>query len=107
MHKMKNILVIKLSEQHINNDKSILERAKGDWKISPKRLDEVKYVVVLVNQEVIATYTLGDEFNYNRVTGRVSKLELTENNELDVIGKKVEYSTSNPATLASYNRLFD
>ena len=91
---MKNILVIKLSEQHINNDKSILERARAIWKISPKRLDEVKYVVVLVNQEVIATYTLGDEFNYNRVTGRVSKLELTENNELDVIGKKVEYSTS-------------
>lgn len=104
---MKNILVIKLSEQHINNDKPILERTQGDWKISPKRLDEVKYVVVLVNQEVIATYTLGDEFNYNRVTGRVSKLELTENNELDVIGKKVKYATSNPATLASYNGLFD
>ncbi|MGS5800307.1 hypothetical protein ACVENB_00140 [Staphylococcus aureus] len=70
-------------------------------------MDEVKYVVVLDNQEVIGTYTLGDEFNYNRVTGRVSNLELTENNDLDVIGKKVEYSTSNPATLASYSRLFD
>lgn len=103
---MKNILVIKLSEQHINNNLSIVERVKGDWKISPKRLDDVKYIVVLNNQKVVATYKLGDVFSYNRITGRVSDLELIEDDELNVIGREVEYSTSNPATLASYNRLF-
>jgi hypothetical protein len=104
---MKNILVIKLSEQHIDSNLAIAERVKGDWKISPKRLDEIEYVVVLNNQKVIATYKLGDVVSYNRKTGRVSDLELLEDNDLDVIGREVEYSTSNPATLASYNRLFE
>jgi len=104
---MKNILVIKLNEEHFDKAKPILERTKGDWKISPKRLDDVKYVVVLIEQKVVATYQLGDTFEYNRVTGRVSDLKLLEDNDLDVIGRNVDYSTSNPATLASYDRLFE
>lgn len=103
---MKNILVIKLSENHKLSDRETIDRVRGDWKISPKRLDDVKYVVVLNNQEVIATYSLGSEFTYNRETGRVGNLALTKNDDLDVIGNYVEYSTSNPATLASYDRLF-
>ncbi|HDG6657977.1 TPA: hypothetical protein PGC77_002699 [Staphylococcus aureus] len=103
---MKNILVIKLSDNHINSNKEIIERVRGNWKVSPKRLDGVDYVVVLNNLKVIATYILGNEFIYNRSTGRVGNLQLFENNDLDVIGKEVTYSTSNPATLASYERLF-
>ncbi|HDE6879224.1 hypothetical protein K4Q72_12000 [Staphylococcus epidermidis] len=102
---MKNILVLKLSDKHLDSNEKVDERATGNWKISPKRLDDVKYVFVLKNNKVVETYELGDEFIYNRSTGRVSGLKLSKNNDLDAKGKEVIYPTSNPATLASLKTL--
>ncbi|KIX91014.1 hypothetical protein TP70_04660 [Staphylococcus microti] len=107
MDDKKNILVIKLSKEHDEADNEFKERVTGKWKISPKRLDDVDYVVVLVLQEVVATYRLGDEFKYNRSTGRVENLELLEDDTYaKYIGQFVDYKTSNPATLSSESNLF-
>ena len=105
---MKNILVLKLSENHENNHNSIEERSKGDWKISPKRLDNVEYVFVLENSKVIGTYKLGEKMQYNRSTGRVSDLEFIKTHDMDDMkGQLVSYPTSNPATLATLGKLKD
>ncbi|AVQ32770.1 hypothetical protein C7J88_00585 [Staphylococcus muscae] len=107
MDDKKNILVIKLSKEHDESDKALKDRVTGKWKISPKRLDDVEFVVVLILQEVVATYRLGDEFKYNRSTGRVEDLELIEDDTYQkYIGQFVDYKTSNPATLSSESNLF-
>lgn len=101
---LKNLLVIKLTNVG-ETEKSIIERIRGDWKVSPKRLDDVEHVIVLEDQEIVGTFSMGNVFTYNRMTGRVSDLDLVQDNTLDIIGKKVDYATSNPATLASIEGL--
>ncbi|MDO5375914.1 hypothetical protein [Staphylococcus rostri] len=103
---MKDLLIIKLTGEKPTNNEEVLERVNGEWKISPKRLDDVNYVVALYQQKVLATYILGSMVTYNKKIGKVTHLDLVENNDLDIIGKDVSYPTSNPATLSSFDNLF-
>ncbi|UXR79009.1 MULTISPECIES: hypothetical protein [unclassified Staphylococcus] len=103
---MNNLLIIKLTGEKPKNKQEIIERASSGWKISPKRLNDVKYVVVLYQQIVIATYQLGKMLTYNKNIAKVTKLDLTETKDLDIVGQGVSYPTSNPATISSLDNLF-
>lgn len=104
---MKDLLILKLTGQKPDNKEEMLERIKGGWKVSPKRLDDVKYVVVLFEQRILGTFSLGDVITYNKKIGKVTHLDLIETDDLDIIGQRVSYRTSNPATLSSFENLFE
>ncbi|AWN20133.1 hypothetical protein [Streptococcus sobrinus] len=95
------ILVLKTNKLDAKNaDFTWLKKElSGNWKINPKRLDKVEQAVLLLNGECIATFKLGSTIMYNKETGRCN-LELVQDNNQEFFGKRFDYGTSNPATLA-------
>lgn len=102
---MTDILVIKLNEKP-ESQEDLKIRAEKSWKINPSRLKNIKYVIVLFKQEVVAEYELLPNVKYNLETGRVElQFKDVDNNILGLMNKQLDYNTSNPCTIASLNKL--
>ena len=104
---MEKVLVIKINMVPSSKE-GLEERTRKSWKVSPKRLDDVKHIIVMHNQVVQEEYTIGDTLVYHlegELKGRV-ELQLKEYTEEKTLkGKKIKYLTSNPATIKSYKDL--
>lgn len=111
--KTMNVLILKLTDRLLKQKNltvadlapdKLKKRASGDWKIGPKRLDDVEMVVVLYHGTIIAQFELSARVTYDRETHR-STLELidyTGSNHL--VGSTVDYETKNPATIKTINQ---
>lgn len=79
------------------------------WKISPIRLLNTKYMIVLYNQKILITKQIGNKLEYNLENGRIKFKELEDielmYNQRNIIGEKIIYNTSNPATLCTAKKL--
>lgn len=109
MTKLEKILVIKINVLP-QSAEALKERTRKAWKISPKRLDEVKHVIVLYRQKVLEEYNLGSPLIYHlggEEKGRV-ELQLEDYVEEKTLkGKTLQYQTSNPATIKAYKDLME
>lgn len=105
---MKKVLVIKINEKF--EGEALRERAEKAWKINPKRLDEVDYVIVLNEYKVLAEYVLGENVIYHLSgvdKGRVELIlnDIKEPREFTFRGQSIGYRTSNPCTIKTEKEL--
>lgn len=104
---MEQVLVIKINVNP-QSAEGLKERTRKAWKINPKRLDDVKHVIVMYQQEVLEEYTLGSPVIYHLDGEEKGRVELELQNyedEKTLKGKYIKYQTSNPATIKNYKEL--
>lgn len=74
-----NILVLKLSEGKDLPVERIGQLANGRWKINAIKIQTVKKVIVMIQQEVIADFSLGDTLTIElKNQGRITNLGLVD-----------------------------
>ncbi len=102
-----NILVLKLSEGKDLPVERIGQLANGRWKINAIKIQTVKKVIVMIQQEVIADFSLGDTLTIElKNQGRITNLGLVDSkNATGLVGHILDYRTANPATIKTLNEL--
>ena len=96
-----NILVLKSVKTH----PELPENYCGNWKLSPIRLRNVDFGIVLSDGVVVAQFQLGDVVSYNLVTGRLVFSPEPYYGKYNLLNKKYDYRTSNPATIKTLEEL--
>ena len=80
------------------------------WKITPEKIYDVDYAIVLKEGVCIGVFKLGDKMSYDKVEGRTT-VELTECDDEELknkfFGKKFNYKTPNPATVKDAAEFYD
>lgn len=97
-------LIIKTTNELINADSSsevFKKFLSGQWKLNPKRLDKVGTVVIVKDNVVIYEFKLGAKIFYDREIKRCSVDLIDLQTPSRLIGLRISYGTSNPATIKS------
>ena len=101
---MTKVLVLKLSTAErgipFTNRTALLERARGEWRISVQKIKGVKRALLLYKGAVLEEYTIGDKIMTNLADNKCRltfDLSLVEDSRLK--GHLVSYPTANPASV--------
>lgn len=102
-----NILVLKLSEGKGLPAQRIAQLANGHWKVNAIKIQTVKKVIVMIQQEVVADFNLGDTLTIElKNQGRITDLGLVDSkNATGLVGHVLDYRTANPATIKTLKEL--
>jgi len=95
----KSYLIFKLTERDLDisfdNEKDLRERASGEWRITPAKVNKIKTAFVLYKGQIIAEYEVGSRIIYDRDSGRTT-FDLVSVSQSNLKGKFLESKTSNP-----------
>ena len=101
---MTKVLILKLSTAErgipFTNRTALLERAKGEWRISIQKVKGVKRALLLYKGAVLEEYAIGDKILTNLADNKCRltfDLSLVEDSKLK--GHLVSYPTANPASV--------
>lgn len=88
------------------NRTALLERAKGEWRISIQKVKGVKRALLLYKGAVLEEYTIGDKILTNLADNKCRltfDLSLVEDSKFK--GHLVTYPTANPASVTVLEEL--
>jgi len=101
-------LVLKLSDKDkkvpFNNEKKLIDKANGSWRITPAKLGDVDKALLLFRGQVLEEYEIGDTIIFDRKNKRMTfDMKVIKNSKYK--GKILEYKTANPASIISKSKL--
>ena len=104
---MNEILILKTNGVVPFTDRdALLERARGEWKISVQKIRGVKRAVLLYQGAVLEEYEIGDKLLVDlsqRPPRLTFDLSIVEDSKLR--GLVLDYPTANPASVAEVENL--
>jgi hypothetical protein len=104
---MNKILILKTNGVVPFTDRdALLERARGEWKISVQKIIGVKRAVLLYQGAVLEEYEIGDKLLVDlsqRPPRLTFDLSIVEDSKLR--GLVLDYPTANPASVAEVENL--
>jgi len=105
---MNDYLILKLSDKEkripFNNEKELINRANGSWRITPQKVKNTKYALLLFRGQVIGEYTIGPTIIYDRENTRTT-FDMKPYNVSKYRGLYLNYKTANPASIVSQKKL--
>lgn len=101
-------LILKLSDKDnkvpFNNEKKLISRANGSWRITPTKLGDTDRALLLYRGQVLEEYEIGDSIIFDRKNNRTTfDMKVKKNSKYK--GKSLEYKTANPASIISRVKL--
>lgn len=108
MSKETDYLILKLSDKEIgipfSDDEKLLERANGNWKLTPLKLGKVKRALLLFRGQVLNEYKIGNKIIFDRDNTRITfDMETVVNSSYK--DKVLDYKTPNPASIITNDDL--
>lgn len=105
-------LILKLSEADrgipFGNSDELIKRANGSWRISLKKVEDVKRALLLFRGSVLGEYEIGSEIIAKKTdTGYRLTFDMTEVKNSKHKGRVLDYKTANPASVAEESKLRD
>lgn len=108
MRENSNWVILKLSDKEIgipfSDDEKLLERANGNWRLTPSKLGKAKKALLLFRGQVLNEYEVGSKIIFDRDNTRITfDMRTIENSSYK--GKVLDYKTPNPASIISKSDL--
>ncbi|MBF7026033.1 hypothetical protein [Staphylococcus kloosii] len=108
MSKEFDYIILKLSDKEIgipfSDDEKLLERANGNWRLTPAKLGKAKKALLLFRGQVLNEYEVGSKIIFDRDNTRITFDMKTIDNS-NYKGKVLNYKTPNPASIISKSDL--
>lgn len=106
----KNIeyVILKLSDKEVgipfSDDEKLLERANGEWRLTPAKLGKAERALLLFRGQVLNEYEVGNKIIFDRDKTRITfDMKTIENSNYK--GCVLDYKTPNPASIILKNDL--